>query len=101
MGEKTENSDDAGKLPDFTHGWGVETFTLKHPGVFKGGAIREIKVRTPTGADIEAYVRSPERGFRVLALKLADIPEPVLDAMHGSDYARLMGLMGDFVAGTR
>jgi hypothetical protein len=92
---------DVAALPDVTKGWGLETFALKHPYVFKGGERHEIKVRVPTGADIESYVRSPDRGFRALAVKLADIDEPALDAMHGADYARLMAFVGEFVAGTR
>ncbi len=88
-------------IPDVTKGWGLEAFELRHPFLFRGGERRAIAVRTPTGADIEAYVRSPERGFRSLALRLADIDEPALDAMHGSDYARLMTFVGEFVAGTR
>lgn len=96
----TEETDDIA-LPDVTKGWGLETVELKHPFVFKGGERREVKVRIPTGADIEAYVRSPERGFRSLAVKLADIDEPALDAMHGADYARLMSFVGEFVAGMR
>ncbi len=101
MTEKTEKSGEHAALPDVTKGWGLETFELKHPHVFRGGERRAIKVRVPTGADIEAYVRSPERGFRALALKLADVDEAAIDGMHGSDYARLMGFVGEFVAGTR
>jgi hypothetical protein len=96
-----ETAETAASLPDVTKGWGLSTFTLKHPFVFRGGARREIQVRIPSGADIEAYVRSPERGFRALAVKLADIDEAALDALHGSDYARLMAFVGEFVAGTR
>ncbi len=99
-----ESGDAAGAekpLPDATKGWGLESFALKHPFTFRGGERREIAVRVPTGADIEAYVRSPDRGFRVLAVKLADVDAAALDAMHGSDYARLMSFVGEFVAGTK
>lgn len=97
----TEKAAETEKLPDATKGWGQETFKLKHPFVFKGGEQREIKVRVPSGADVEAYLRTPDRTFRTLALKLADVPEPVLDAMHAADYARLMSFVGEYIAGTR
>ncbi len=101
MSDKTEKAGETGAgLPDVTKGWGLEAFTLKHPFAFKGGEVREIKVRVPTGADIEAYVQSPGRGVRALAVKLADAPEAVLDAMHGRDYSRLMTFVGKFAAGS-
>ena len=50
-------------------------------------AFAKFAVRVPTGADIEAYIRSPDRGFRALALKLVDADARVLDAMHGADYS--------------
>lgn len=87
-------------LPDATKGWGQETFKLKHPFVFKGGEVREIKVRVPTGADVEAYIQAPGRGFRSLAIKLADTSEPTIDAMHAVDYSRLMAFVGKFTAST-
>ena len=98
MAEKNAEADAA--LPDVTKGWGLETFALKHPFVFKGGERREIEVRTPTGADIEAFIQAPGRGLRPLAARLANIDEAALDAMHGADYSRLLAFVGKFTAGT-
>ena len=95
MTEKTAD------LPDATKGWGLETFALKHPFLFAGVERREITVRVPTGADIEAYIRLPDRTLRALAEKLADADARVLDALHASDYSRLMSWVGEFLAGTR
>lgn len=93
-----EKSDETG-LPDASKGWGQETFELKRPFLFKGGERRAIKVRVPSGADIEAFIQAPGRGFRALALKLADIDEAALDAMHASDYSRLLAFVGKFTTG--
>jgi len=89
------------EIVDASKGWGLEGFVLKRPFKFAGQTFVKISFRVPTGADIEAYVRSPDRGFRALALKVADTDAKILDAMHGSDYSRLMALMGEFVAGVR
>jgi hypothetical protein len=87
------------ELVDAEKGWGLEDFELKHPFKLAGVEFRKFSFRVPTGVDIEAYVRSPTRGFRALALKVVDADEKVLGAMHGSDYSRLMAKMGEFVAG--
>jgi len=55
----------------------------------------------PSGAEIEAYIKSPDRGLRVLAASVVDADAKVLDAMHGGDYSRLMAELGKFVAGVR
>lgn len=88
------------QLRDASKGWGLDTFKLKHPFTLAGAAHSELSVRVPTGADIEAYLRAPERSFRALAAKLVDAPEAVLDAMRGNDYSRLLKHVGEFVAGT-
>jgi hypothetical protein len=89
------------ELVDASKGWGLEDFELKHPFKFAGVEFRKFAFRVPTGADIEAYIRSPDRGFRALALKLVDADAKALDAMHGADYSRLMAELGKFVAGVR
>jgi hypothetical protein len=88
-------------LVDAEKGWGLEDFDVNHPFKFAGVEFRKLAIRVPTGADIEAYIRSPDRGFRMLALKLVDADAKVLDAMHGADYSRLMAELGKFVAGVR
>lgn len=82
-------------------GWGDETYVLKHPFVFAGATVREVKLRIPTGRDLEFYYASPARTLRMMLDRLADVDEKQLDAMHGSDYARLMGIVGEFAAGVR
>jgi hypothetical protein len=89
------------ELVDASKGWGIEEFELRRPFKFAGVEFRALKVRVPTGADIEAYIRSPDRGLRVLALRLVDADAKALDAMHGSDYSRLLASVGEFVAGVR
>ena len=86
---------------DASKGWGLEDFELKRPFKFAGQSFVKLSLRVPTGADIEFYVRSPDRGFRALALKIVDADAKILDAMHGSDYSRLMAAVGEFVAGVR
>ena len=88
-------------IVDADKGWGLEAFALKHPFRFGGVEFKTVEVRVPSGADIEAYIKSPERGLRVLAAKLVDADAKVLDAMHGSDYSRLLAAMGEFIAGVR
>ena len=101
----TDNAKAADKadaeIVDAVKGWGLEDFELNHPFRFAGVTFAKFAVRVPTGADIEAYIRSPDRGFRALALKLVDADAKVLDAMHGADYSRLMVELGKFVAGVR
>jgi len=87
-------------LPDASAGWGQETFALKHPFVLAGVEVREIKLRVPTGADVEAYIRAPERSLRAFALKLADAEPKAIDAMRGNDYSRLLKQVGEYLAGT-
>lgn len=82
-------------------GWGEETLPLKHPFTFAGATVREIKLRIPTGRDIEAYYAAPSRTLRALLDRLVNCDDKQLDAMHGSDYARLMGIVGEFAAGVR
>ena len=89
------------KIVEADKGWGLEDFELNHPFKFAGMEFRKFSLRVPTGADIEDYIRSPVRGFRVLATKLVDADPKVLDAMHGADYSRLMAEVGKFVAGVR
>jgi hypothetical protein len=89
------------EIVDASKGWGIEDFELRRPFKFAGMEFRKLAIRVPTGADIEAYVKSPDRGLRVLALRLVDADVKVLDAMHGSDYSRLMASVGEFVAGVR
>jgi len=86
---------------DASKGWGTEEFELKRPFKFAGVDFSKVVVRVPSGADIDAYVKTPDRNLRSLALKLADVDARVLDAMHGSDYARLLSSVGEFVAGVR
>ena len=87
-------------LPDVSKGWGVEEFPLRHPFRFAGVEYRALSIRTPTGYDIDAFVRGKEATVRGLAQQLVDADAKVLDAMHGADYARLMSQLGKFVAGT-
>jgi hypothetical protein len=101
MAEDKKAEDKKQEITDAEKGWGLEDFELNHPFKFAGVEFRKLAVRVPTGADIEAYIRSPDRGFRALALKLADADAKVLDAMHGADYSRLMAELGKFVAGVR
>jgi len=101
MAEDKKAEDKKQEITDAEKGWGLEDFELNHPFKFAGVEFRKLAVRVPTGADIEAYIRSPDRGFRALALKLADADDKVLDAMHGADYSRLMAELGKFVAGVR
>jgi len=89
------------KIVDAEKGWGLEDFALKHPFKFAGVEFHKVSIRVPTGADIEAYIKSPDRGLRNLAAKVVDADAKVLDAMHGSDYSRLMSAVGEFVAGVR
>jgi len=101
MAEDKKAEDKKQEITDAEKGWGLEDFELNHPFKFAGVEFRKLAVRVPTGADIEAYIRSPDRGFRALALKLVDADAKVLDAMHGADYSRLMAELGKFVAGVR
>ncbi len=89
------------EIVDASKGWGLEDFELKHPFKFAGMEFKKVSFRVPTGADIEAYINAPVRTFRVLAKTLVDADAKALDAMHGSDYARLMAELGKFVAGVR
>jgi hypothetical protein len=89
------------EIVDASKGWGLEDFELKHPFKFAGVEFRKFSFRVPTGADIEAYVRAPERSYRVLATKLVDADAKALDVMHGGDYSRLMAEVGKFIAGVR
>jgi len=88
-------------LPDASKGWGLEEFKLKHPFKFAGVDYRKFDVRVPTGHDIEAYVRDRSDGLRKFALMLVDADAKVLDAAHGSDYARLLATVGEYLAGVR
>lgn len=92
---------DAGALKDVSHGWGDETFDLVHPFRFAGLDYRAITYRVPTGADIAAVIRETDGSNRALALRLCAADEPLLNALHGSDYAGLMRRMGEFFTGSR
>jgi len=81
MAEDKKAEDKKQEITDAEKGWGLEDFELNHPFKFAGVEFRKLAVRVPTGADIEAYIRSPDRGFRALALKLADADAKVLDAI--------------------
>ena len=48
-----------------------------------------------------AFLTGKDMSFRTLALRLVEADERLLDAMHGSDYARLMSSMGEYLAGVR
>ncbi|MGD0642500.1 MAG: phage tail assembly protein [Roseiarcus sp.] len=89
------------EIVDASKGWGLEDFPLKHPFKFAGVEFRKFSFRVPSGAEIEAYIKSPDRGLRVLAASVVDADAKVLDAMHGGDYSRLMAELGKFVAGVR
>ncbi len=82
-------------------GWGDETFDLKHPFKFAQIEYASIAIRVPTGEDIYAYFSSTGADFRFLALRLTDFDDKLLGKMHGSDFSRLMGRMGEYVAGAR
>lgn len=86
---------------DASKGWGSEDFKLNHPFKFAGVEFRQFSFRVPTGADIDAYLNSTDRGLRTFATKIVDTDPKVLDAMHGGDYARLLKTVGEFVAGVR
>ena len=98
MTEKTAET----ALPDASKGWGQETFALRHPFTFAGVERREVKIRVPTGADIQRLWVEAEgrKGFRPLALALAEIDERALDAFHAEDYSRLLAFVGKFVLAT-
>ena len=88
-------------LPDVTKGWGSETFALAHPFRFAGLDYRAIVYRVPTGADLAALIEQGAADNRGMALRLCQADAPLLEAMHGSDYAGLMRRMGEFWQGSR
>lgn len=82
-------------------GWGDDELALKHPFVHAGSTYDVIKVRIPAGRDLEAYYAAPDRTLRLLVERLVEVDGKVLDAMHGADYARLVGRVGEYAAGVR
>lgn len=86
---------------DASAGWGSEAFDLVHPFRFAGMIYAALKIRVPSGADIEAYLAGADTSLRALALRLCDADEKIMAAMHGADYARLLKTVGEFIAGLR
>lgn len=82
-------------------GWGDDDLDLKRPFIFAGATYTVLKIRVPSGRDLEAYYAASDRTLRALALRLLTVDEKVLDAMHASDYARLIGRVGEYAAGVR
>lgn len=98
---KTDKSNTV-KVVDIEGGetWGRDQVALKFPFKLAGVTYTRVDFRVPNGRDIDAYYRDLKAGNRELAMSLSELDETVFDAMHGSDYARVMGAVGKYVAGS-
>ena len=81
-------------------GWGDEVYLLRRPFRFRGEAYAEVKVRVPTGADVERRIRgvNPMAEMKALVEDLTDLHPDVLGVMYAADRAGLMALVGKHMA---
>ena len=98
---EVEDPKAAAPLRDAATGWGSDTFVLKYPFRFANVDYHALTLRIPSGADMQAFLDGTDTSNRALVLRLAEADKLLIDAMHGSDFARLMIDVGKYVTGAR
>lgn len=84
--------------------WEPFEVTLLRPFRLMGNVYDTAIIRVPTGADLELHMRGalpPMEEIRNLAVALTGWPDVVFARMAAGDRQRILGHVGEFIAGVR